>query len=144
MATIVSKEYATTLLDTIATTYATDGLEVAFLTGAPTISGGTLDISSVELSGVTNNGYARIPLPVADLTAASGNNPVALSNDAVLVSQYNGGASAWQAINYVAVIDAAAGGDVLMVIGTAAPVTIAEGRRARIPVGALTLRIASA
>lgn len=143
MATTVSKEYATALLDTVATTYATEGFELAFLNSAPTVTSGTIDISGAELSAITNDGYARIPLDAADLSASSGNNPVVLSNTEALVSEYNGGSSNWQAINYVAVIDAGTD-DVLLVISTASPVTVAEGRRARIPVGALTLRMASA
>lgn len=141
MATIVSKEYAQDVLNAVVGTIYTGDFEVALLKSAPTITNGTLSITGAELSTVTDEGYARITVPVADFSAATGNNPAHLSNDNDLFTEYNTGEDNWQSINYVALIS---GSKVLMCLQTSAPVSIAPSRRVRIPAGSLVLRMASA
>lgn len=141
MATTVSKEYAQDVLNAVLGTIYTGDFEVALLKSAPTVTNGTLSVAGAELSGVTDEGYARITVPVADFSAAAGNNPAHVSNDNDLYTDYNSGADNWQSINYVALIS---GSKVLMSIPTSAPVSIAPSRRVRIPAGSLVLRMASA
>jgi len=143
MATTISKEYGTAVLDALDTLYP-DGFEVALLKSAPTVTGGTITLGSSELSAVSSDNYARITVDTADFSAASGNNPVVRSNENALVTAYNEGESNWESINYVALIDASDHTTVVLVVSTAAPVTITPGRCARIAAGALTLRVASA
>lgn len=141
MATLVSKEYATDVLDAVVDSIYTGDFELALLKSAPTVTNGTLSITGKELSTSTDEGYARITVPVADFSAATGNNPVALSNVNDLFTDYNTGEDNWQSINYVALIS---GSKVLMCLQTSAPVSIAPSRRVRIPAGSLVLRMASA
>lgn len=141
MTTIVSKEYASDVLDAVTGTVYTGDFTIALLKSAPDITSGTLSITGKELSTTTDEGYDRITVAVADFSAASGNNPVSLSNVNDLYTDYNSGSDNWQSINYVALLH---GSKVLMCIGTASPVAIAPARRVRIPAGSLVLRMASA
>lgn len=139
MATQVSKEYAQDVLNAVKGTVYTGNFTVALLKSAPTVTSGTIDITSAELGG-SNVGYSRQTIAVSAFSAASGNNPAAISNTSDILFDYNTGGGNWEAINYAAVLH---GTKVLMVISTDSPVTIAPGRRVRIGSGALVFRMGS-
>lgn len=140
MATIVSKEYSAAVLAAVAGASASvfsGDFEVALLSGAPSVTSGTIDISSVELSG---SGYSRITVPVEDFGSPTGHDPVVVSNSNVLYSSFNSSGSAWDSVTHVALLQSDV---VLQVIDLASPVEVDPEQRVKISVGGLQIKLSS-
>lgn len=134
-----SKHFAQSVLRAVAGPDASvfsEDFTVALLTGTPSQSAGSFNIASVEQDGT---GYSRQTIPSTDFTQATGNAPSSCSNTTA-VRFSNTGSTSWDPITHVALLD---GSTVLAVFRLSDPHTTTAGRKARIPVGGLVLKMSS-